>query len=390
MDRVNNWLHCFLWIGLLIFLVSPFWADSRSNVTTSFYVGFLLPTVLITILKFRDLKALYRTLTFKIFLVFATWVTLSIAWSGAESSLVSLVKRPIYVTSLFVGVFFLLRWSEENFKLLLKIAAMTATLWMIYWLVKFSISGGTIAARFNGYGPSVNPIHFSQILGFFFIYWLVSWWQNPRKIAWLELTGMAVFIIALAYANSRSPFLGISLAILLIAGIKRDIKVILVLLALALLALVFFVHPEVRILEPNTSYRFDVWREVIKLMDGAFLIGRGYETGIEFLLPKLNTVFTDTHSIHVGVFYELGLIGLLIWIALYASLMLDFLRSEKTFLVLLSGCLVVFGFGSGMTDGMGYLSRPREHWFILWIPMAMLFALTTKSQNMSPLGRHIG
>lgn len=335
----------------------------------------------ITLLKYRELSALLASDSFRIYLLLALWVVLSLAWSGAEEKAISLVKRPIYVAALFIGVFFLLRWSERGFHLLLKTSAVLATLLTSYWLYKFISTGGSPATRFTGYGPSVNPVHFSQVLGFFFLYWFLSWWQSPKRVAWLELIGMLVFLIALVYTNSRSPFLGILFAILLIWAVKPCQKIGWVLIGLSAAITVFYLHPSIRILEPNTSYRFDVWREVFAKLSETPLVGHGYDTGIEFYLAKLNSTFTDTHSIHVGVLYELGVIGLIIWAGLYASLARDFFRSEKSFLVILSSCLVLFGIGSGSTDGMTYLSRPKEHWFLLWIPMSILVASVVVSKK---------
>jgi O-antigen ligase len=191
----------------------------------------------------------------------------------------------------------------------------------------------------------------------------------------LEIIGIIVFLLALVYANSRSPYLGIVLAIVLVSAVKRDRKVIFSLLAMCSILTVFYLNSYIRILEPNTSHRFDVWREVFfKFREAPLFLGYGFDAGIEFLVPKLGASFTDTHSIHVGVLYELGVVGFIIWFSLYASLARDFLQSKKTFLVVLSGCLSIYGVGSGMTDGMTYISRAKEHWFILWIPISILVA----------------
>jgi len=380
-ERINANLHWFLSFGFGIFLTSPFWAESKSNITTGYYLGFLLPTVLIAILKFRELSDLFESTSFRIYLLFGLWATLSIFWSSSDESVISLVKRPLYIAALFVGVFFLIRWSETRFHSILRISALVATLWMGWWLYRFIILGGTPAERFMGYGPSINPIHFSQVLGFFFLYWLVSWWHSPQKFSLLDLTGVLVMFLALTYANSRSPFLGILLAIFLISAIKRDRRAVWVSLGMAAAAILFYTNTSIRILEPNTSYRFDVWKEVLVKFAESPLYGHGYDAGIEFFVPKIKSFFTDTHGIHFGVLFELGVIGLIIWIVFYASLARDFFRSEKTPLIMFSGCLAIFGFGSGITDGMTYLSRPKEHWFILWLPFSMLLASVLVSKE---------
>lgn len=35
----------------------------------------------------------------------------------------------------------------------------------------------------------------------------------------------------------------------------------------------------------------------------------------------------------------------------------------------------MFGLAAGLTEGNAFLPRPKEHWFLIWIPMALLYAL---------------
>jgi hypothetical protein len=40
--------------------------------------------------------------------------------------------------------------------------------------------------------------------------------------------------------------------------------------------------------------------------------------------------------------------------------------------------LVVFGFVAGLTEGSAFFSRPKEQWFLIWIPLALLAATRLK------------
>ena len=48
-------------------------------------------------------------------------------------------------------------------------------------------------------------------------------------------------------------------------------------------------------------------------------------------------------------------------------------RSDLYFII--AGALVVYGLGAGLAEGGGILSRPKEHWFLTWIPLALVAAL---------------
>ncbi|MBN7822718.1 hypothetical protein J0A65_22840, partial [Bowmanella sp. Y57] len=48
-------------------------------------------------------------------------------------------------------------------------------------------------------------------------------------------------------------------------------------------------------------------------------------------------------------------------------------RSDTYFTI--AGALVVYGIGAGLAEGGGILARPKEHWFLTWIPLALVTAL---------------
>lgn len=295
-------------------------------------------------------------------------------WTNSGDDTLSLVKRPIYVAGLIVGMFLLFQWSKTTALRLLKAAAVISSLGIAYWLYIFIAAGSTPAARFSGYGPVTNPLHFSHLLGFFFMYWMISWWESPKTFPWVELIGVGLLLVALIYNNSRTPFLGIAFAIAAIMLIKRDRKTIIILLCIAALCAFFYLSPAVRIFEPNTSYRLDVWAEVIKLWRKEPLMGYGYDHGIRFFVPSAGQEFIDTHSTPLGVLYELGAIGLIMWVSLYLTIAKDFFAANKTFPLVLAGALVTFGFGASLIEGIWYLSRPKEHWYSIWIPIAIFIA----------------
>ncbi len=40
-----------------------------------------------------------------------------------------------------------------------------------------------------------------------------------------------------------------------------------------------------------------------------------------------------------------------------------------------------YGLVAGMTEGGSFLSRPNEHWFLIWIPLALVAAFTVRSES---------
>ena len=61
------------------------------------------------------------------------------------------------------------------------------------------------------------------------------------------------------------------------------------------------------------------------------------------------------------------------------------LENRKSPAVLLASTWLVFGLAAGLTEGNAFLPRPKEHWFLIWIPMALLYALWIQ-QGSPPAG----
>jgi hypothetical protein len=45
-------------------------------------------------------------------------------------------------------------------------------------------------------------------------------------------------------------------------------------------------------------------------------------------------------------------------------------------MLIIASTWLIFGIGAGLTEGGGIISRPKEHWFLLWIPLALIAALS--------------
>jgi len=46
-------------------------------------------------------------------------------------------------------------------------------------------------------------------------------------------------------------------------------------------------------------------------------------------------------------------------------------RNRSNPAVVIASALLIFGLVAGLTEGRDFLSRPKEHWFLIWIPFAL-------------------
>jgi tRNA A-37 threonylcarbamoyl transferase component Bud32 len=78
----------------------------------------------------------------------------------------------------------------------------------------------------------------------------------------------------------------------------------------------------------------------------------------------------------LGVLYYVGIFGFIPWLFFQAWGLLSSWRHRVQPLFIIASTWLVFGIGAGLTEGGGIISRPKEHWFLLWIPLALIAALS--------------
>jgi len=129
------------------------------------------------------------------------------------------------------------------------------------------------------------------------------------------------------------------------------------------------------IIERGDSYRLEIWQIVLhKIADHPWL-GHGYSATLA-VDPGVGYILQEPHSFALGVLYYVGIIGLLPWLFFLFWGLLSSWRQRVQPLLIIASTWLVFGIGAGLTEGGGIISRPKEHWFLLWIPLALIAALS--------------
>lgn len=373
--RVAHFLQEYLVpLGWLVILTSMFIAGDRGRVHQLFYVFLALPTFILIALRPALLKVLVNNPLFKAFVVFSVYTIISVGWSSTDDSALSLSRRPLYLALLFFCAGIVAMWSTERLNGLTRIAAIVAAVAGVASLIYYVVVRLPLGAdRLEGYGALYNPLLSAHVFGAFATYWLADW-LNGRKLASpLAVACLAALLITLFATGSRTPLVGLALALawLLATGNPRRgaavgavvIGVLLVLLAL---------HPEI-LTQRGASFRPQIWQESLRQIGLRPLLGYGYDADMVVDIPGADHVLADPHNIELGVLYSGGAVGLLLWCALYFIALSYGWRHRKEADVNLATAWLIFGIGSGLTEGMAFMSRPKEHWFLIWIPLALMY-----------------
>ncbi|KAF6694847.1 O-antigen ligase family protein [Pseudomonas sp. EKM23D] len=385
-NRVFDFLV--LWIlpiGLLLLLSSLFFVTNR-NVLHKFYYGlFSAPTLLLLCLRPREIKELLREPLVIAFLVFCAWALTTLLWSPQPTVDSDLFKRPLHTFMLFAGCGLLLHYRNDMFKPIFFSAAVIALIVCLANLIAFAKGFEPSMRMIGGRGALDNPLLSSHVFGFFCIYWLYICITAQRlRVLWFSAPALAVMTLAVLATGSRTPLVALTLAAFWIAFVRRNRRsaMMIATLVLGAAALLLF-YPEA-ITERGSSYRLELWSMTLHRIAEHPWIGHSFNSDLSLVVDAYELY--EPHSFALGVLYYVGIIGFIPWIFMLGWGLYIGFKERAQPLFLLTSALLAYGIGAGLTEGGGILSRPKEHWFLLWIPLALIAGLSIAQRRRSLLG----
>lgn len=374
---ICNWL---LPLGFVVLLVGLAALPERSLYHKMFYALIAAPTLLALALRPRSAQAFLRDPVIITFLLFSTWALISFSWSDTEQSFGTLLKRPLYILMLFAACALMALQTNARLAQSTLLAAVLMLPLTAYSLAMF-IASGVPGERLIGYGALDNPLLSSHLFGFFCAFWLaLSMTLTPRQ-SWPALIAAGLMGLALLATGSRTPLVATTLAcawLIIACWSKRSVWLLLcgVLVTLALVRL----YPEI-LLERGLSYRPELWAQTLNKVAQQPWQGFGLDAQLAILIADLNMSFSEPHNFALGVLYYTGIIGLAIWLAMHGLALFQCWKHRSNYLFIVAGALLVYGIGAGLTEGGGILPRPKEHWLMTWIPLALIAALSIRTRQ---------
>lgn len=368
-----------LWIlplGYFLLLCALFFLPGRSLHHKLFYGLFSIPSFIALCLRPRELKELLREPIVVAALLFAAWALLSLSWGPPmEHSVIGQFKPAVHTLLLFAGCYLLVRHRSEIVQPLLFSAAMVGLIASVYNLFMFARIYEP-GMRLIGGGAFDNPLLSSHAFGFFCTYWLsLSMTSKRRQMLWLSVPAMAIMFAAVIATGSRTPLVALTLAALWLSFISWNRRSFVLLSALLISGAAVAVLFSRMIIERGDSYRFEIWQLALHKIADHPWIGHGYNATLT-LDPGIGYTLQEPHSFALGVLYYVGIFGLLPWLFFQVWSLLNSWRYRLQPLFIITSTWLVFGIGAGLTEGGGIISRPKEHWFLLWIPLALIAALS--------------
>lgn len=364
-------------LGMLCLFTGMMWAGDRQFFHQLFYGLVALPAFVLALISPQLRAALIHNPIFIAVLCFAAYVAVSVAWTGAEDSALSLLKRPLYVLLLFVAMTGVARYRPDRFAQVLRLSAVLAVFAASVVLVLFYLSNTT--GRLTGYGALYNPLLTSHVFGFFLVLWIAYWIQQKRLLLPQAIVAVTILGALILATGSRTPLLALSAATIwmgVLLGNRRG--AIACGLFILVAAVIVAVWPEA-VAQRGLSYRPEIWAEAFRQVRELPFFGHGYNHPLRVHVEGINYAFWDPHNMTLSVLYQGGVAGLSLWAALYVTALLACWKRRRNPLVFALSATIVYGFAASMTEGGSFLSRPKEHWFLIWIPMALAAAATLRT-----------
>ena len=386
---ISNYI---LLLGFFFFLTGILFFNSFSAYHTQIYLFLIAPTLILVLINRDWFTPILASTAFQFLLLLFAYSMLSALWNDPAIEDFKHFKRFLIILLFILSLLAISRTKTDKIIILLLIAAGIYSIAAYYSFSDFDffIQKKSVSSRLIGIGNLSNPLLSSHIYGIFtaFImtYFLAAKrnWKKDIGLFFL-FAGLLSFVLL---TQSRTALVGLSATLIVLLGIHRNKYLLYFFFIISGLASIYFILNYDSLVLRGLSYRPEIWAITLsKILENPFF-GAGIGTDISIYIEGSKTVFSDTHNIHLGLTYNLGITGLFIWIAFLTSLFMIYLKNKTSLIAQTGIVLLAYGMSAGMTEGMSFFSRPKEVWFLTWLPIALLFVAEYKRLTTDHINHH--
>jgi O-antigen ligase len=292
----------------------------------------------------------------------------------------------LYLVTLLSVTYYLSNWNRRLFDQFLQglvlVAAIAAAVNIVYFYS--DVDNHFPGTRLWPYGSLTNPNEFSNVYGVFAIL-AMGWALRANSLAQALPGGIAALVALLLIwlGQSRTAFIALLLALLALTCLssrgRKLIHWIIGIFSIAGLSLAFLL-PEVieEAMLRGTSLRPEIWREIWRHALESPIFGHGLTPKVAVKFENIR-LFETAHNAYLQVFWQGGLVGLTLFLAVLASALgqawkLGIRNGDMTIL-----CILLFTMMVMLTGVDTLIERPRDQWILFWLPVSLLLAATGKT-----------
>nr|WP_314616438.1 O-antigen ligase family protein [uncultured Pseudomonas sp.] len=370
----KNWARAWLGFGLVWFVAAIALAPSNKIYQQGLVLFLWLPTLVLAwsaravyLQAFRRQPALWASL-----LALMVWAGLTLVWSTAPQPGRE-VKRLVYILVFLLAFPLLAQAGLARIRCLLQLGAGLLAIAALISIVKFyGMQGQPLLARLEGIGEISHPILGAYVIGAAVLMLL---YQMPRQraaqLGWvLALACLGAFV---ALSQSRGGVMALLITVVLAPLWFRDRHSrLFAVLALLATGLAFFFVYDV-ITQRGSSYRPEIFQAVLQMIGERPWTGLGL--GAEYDVSTVGMVFDHSHNMFTHVAIEIGLPGMLLWIAAWLFTLGEIVRARDTLMGKILLALWVYSTLAMQFDAASISGTPRAEWFVSWLTVGLAMLL---------------
>lgn len=314
--------------------------------------------------------------------VFFAWALLSSLWSNGDEPGREIKHALMIYLTLWAGVLAAgldRRWLIGLLGVSCYFMAMLAGVCLYTAYVLYDLP---LSFRLTSFWQLSHPILAAHVFGFFL---MVLLYFRPVRLAHQAIWCVALLLLAafVFFTQSRGVWLALGVGLAFTAALRREwIYILAASGGIVVFTIVLVFLPQL-VTDRGLSYRPELAAEGLALLAQHPLGGLGIGSVYSLPLAVIGEVFDHPHNLFINVGLDLGGVGLILWLAIWGLLFLTGWRARAS--VLGGALLGVWCFASVafLSDGAGIWSKPREIWFLTWIPLTLALALTPAMKTRS-------
>lgn len=388
--RLDSLLLAWMTIGLFVQLAGFLFNNDGSRYSTQVYLLLLLPALLLLI-KDRLALPLWRQWpAYCLFALLGWGLLVAGLHEGSDKSLGGMLKISLL---LVVYVFAVARLIEQpsRFGWILLAATVVAavfawlTLYYQFGVLERSLEYASVRRQrlrelgWNGFADLDHPIVAGLYYGVFAV--LIAWFfvnfRMPARRTLFMALAMLGLVLYVTLTFSRGAWFSLLAGggVLLLLFQNRKSYGLLGLGCVVLMIAVYLFWPEFQN-ERNIGVngRDQIWQHWLSLLPSFWLSGVGAGADMHFTFASGSKVI-HAHSLYLQLWYEYGVVGLVLFLALLASLLWKGWVCRADPLARLGLALLVFAMVAMVSDIYAIFHRFSPYWVVFWLPVGILLGL---------------
>lgn len=380
----KRWAQALLSAGLLWFLLAIAYAPANKVYQQGLVALLWVPCIALTWSARARLGEAWRGQRVLFFLlsVLAIWATISLAWSHALEPAREF-KRVLYIA--FFVLFFpiLADASPERVMRLMQWAGAGLGIAALISIIRFfGIQQHAWTARAEGIGELSHPILGAYVIGVSVI-WTLLW---PPRSRLLQAGWALVLIVSSAFvvmSQSRGAVLALFFTVVALPIWWRHRRAFYLSAAAVMVAVIGFIVLEPLMTARGSSYRPEIFAAVLKMIELNPLTGLGLGSEYKVIVAD-GQRFDHSHNFFTHIAIELGLPGMLFWVAIWLAVLWQAWRVRETDLG--RGLIGIWLFSTlaMQFDAASLTGSPRAEWFISWLPIGLATLLVWARKEVAP------